>query len=113
MKRLLLTFFCLCVFSSLLYAEDASFKKARDYYDNFMKNEYVVSAIAKIKSEWNSFKTWFNNLPLIKDYNESIYSNKNYKKVMGEMGKEYKPHLSNDGASADMLKRGRKYWETL
>ena len=113
MKKLLLLVFCLCFFSSLLYAEDVRFKKVKDYYNNFMKNEYVVSTIARIKAEWTSFKAWFNNLPLIKDYNESIYSNKNYKKVMNDMGKEYNPHLSKDGDSANMLKRGKKYWKTL
>ena len=113
MKKILLLVFVLCFSSSLLYAEDASFKKVKDYYNNLMQNEHVVTAIARIKAEWTSFKAWFNNLPLIKDYNESIYSNKNYKKVMNEMGQEYNPHLSKNGASADMLKRGRKYMETL
>lgn len=113
MKKILLLVVTLCFFSSLLYAQDNSFKKVRDMYDNFIKNERVAATIAAVKAEWNSFKVWFNNLPLIKDYNESIYSNKNYKKVMNEMGSEYKPHLSNDGASADLLKRGKKYWKNL
>lgn len=113
MRKVLLFVFVLCFFSSLLYAQDVSFKKVIDIYNNFINNENVVATVAALKAEWNSFKLWFNNLPLIKDYNESIYSSKNYKKVMNEMGNEYRPNLSKDGSSANMLKKGRKYWETL
>ncbi len=113
MKKLLFVCTALFVFSSMAYTEDQSFKKLKDWYNGFLQNEKVVSATTRIKTEWDSFKKWFNNLPLIKDYNESIYSSKNYKKVMNEMGSEYKPHLSKDGASSDMLKRGKDYWKNL
>ncbi len=113
MKKLLFICTALLIFSSMSYAEDQSFKKLKDWYNGFWQNEKVVAANTRIKAEWASFKKWFNNLPLIKDYNESIYSGENYKKVMNEMGSEYKPHLSNDGASADMLKRGKDYWKKL
>ena len=38
-------------------------------------------------------------------YNNSIYSSKNYKKVMNDMGKEYKPHLHKDSDGVNLLKK--------
>jgi hypothetical protein len=118
MKKLILFFvicslFCVCG-SVKIYAEDLSItQKIERAYDNFMQNEKVVKFKASVKSGWNSFKNWFNNLPGIRHYNNSVYSSKNWKAAMHDMGGEYSPHLKKEGASAQMLREGKKNWDKL
>ena len=96
------------------YAQELTFvQKIERAYNNFLQNEKIVSFTTSVKSGWNSFKNWFNNLPGIRHYNNSIYSSKNYKKVMNDMGNEYRPHLQKEGASANLLKKGKKNWDNL
>ena len=118
MKKLILFFvicslFCVCG-SVKIYAEDLSItQKIERAYDNFMQNEKVVKFKASVKSGWNSFKNWFNNLPGIRHYNNSVYSSKNWKAAMHDMGGEYSPHLKKEGASAQMLREGKDKWSKL
>lgn len=105
--------FCLCGVEKV-YCEDLSIvQKIERSYDNFLKNEKIVKITTSVKSGWNSFKKWFNNLPGIRHYNNSVYSSKNWKKAMNDMGNEYRPHLQKDSAGAQMLREGKKKWENL
>ena len=116
-KVLLFIVFCslFCLFcTETSYAQDLTIvQKIERAYDNFLQNEKVVRFTTSVKSGWNSFKRWFNNLPGIRDYNNSIYSSKNYKKVMNDMGNEYKPHLQKDSAGANLLRESKKNWDNL
>jgi hypothetical protein len=106
---------------SLAYAESKRTVTMVDSYTEKVKNnEYVIKAIdivkkcqENIKSGWEGFKKWFSKLPGIKQYNESVYSGKNWKKTMNSMGEEYKPHLQPNAAGFKMLKQGKKKWDNL
>ena len=65
------------------------------------------------KSHFLNMKKWFNNLPGIRHYNNSVYSSKNWKAAMNDMGGEYRPHLQKNSASANLLKEGKKKWNNL
>lgn len=118
MKKVILfvlfcSLFCVCGVEKS-YCENLSItQKIERAYDNFLKHEKVANVISSIKSGWQSFKNWFNNLPGIRHYNNSIYSRKNWKATMREMGGEYKPHLQKDSAGAQLLKEGKKNWDKL
>ena len=96
------------------FAQELTFvQKIERAYNNFLQNEKVVKITSAIKSGWASFKKWFNNLPGIRHYNNSVYSSKNWKTAMNDMGNEYRPHLQKDSASANLLKEGKKNWDNL
>lgn len=96
------------------YAQELTFvQKIERAYNNFLQNEKVVKITTSVKSGWASFKKWFNNLPGIRHYNNSVYSSKNWKAAMNDMGNEYKPHLQKDSASANLLREGKKNWDNL
>ena len=96
------------------YAQELTIvQKIERAYNNFLQNEKVVKFTTAVKSGWASFKKWFNNLPGIRHYNNSIYSSKNYKKVMNDMGKEYKPHLHKDSDGTKILIKGKHKWDNL
>lgn len=109
-----LSLFCVCgIFNTQkVYAQDLSVtQRIQGVYDDFLKNETVSKFISSIKSGWQSFKNWFNNLPGIRHYNNSVYSSKNWKRTMNSMGREYRPHLQKDGAGVKMLREGKKSWD--
>ncbi len=88
-------------------------EKIKKLYDDFLNSEQVQKSITTVKENWQAFKNWFNNLPGIRDYNNSVYSSKNWKKEMGEMSGEYSPYLKKDSAGVKMLKEGKKEWDKL
>ncbi|MBQ3834772.1 MAG: hypothetical protein II816_04590 [Elusimicrobia bacterium] len=88
-------------------------QKIENAWDSFLQIKYVSKTIDTIKSWWESFKVWFNNLPGIRHYNNSVYSSKNWKAAMNDMGGEYKQHLRSDSAGANMLREGKKEWDKL
>lgn len=85
-------------------------EKIQKFYNDFLNSPQVSKSIATIKENWQAFKQWFNNLPGIRNYNDSIYSSQNWKK---EMGSEYAPHLKKDSAGVKMLQEGKKEWDKL
>lgn len=119
MKNFVLTVVILSLFfvceicnAHKVYAQDLSItQRIQTVYDDFLKNETVSSFISSVKSGWRSFKNWFNNLPGIRHYNNSIYSDKNWKKTMNDMGGEYRPHLQKDSAGVNMVREGKKNWD--
>ena len=105
--------FCI-VGTNKVYAEELSItQKIERAYDNFMQKPAVVKFTTSVKEGWVKFKNWFNNLPGIRHYNNSVYSSKNWKAAMHDMGGEYSPHLKKEGASAQMLREGKKNWDKL
>lgn len=77
-----------------IYAEGLSVtQKVLNVYYNFVQNEKVAKTINSIQLGWKSFKKWVANLPGIKEYNNSIYSSKNWKRTMNDMGNEYRQHI--------------------
>lgn len=118
MKTLILAFaicslFFVCGVKSVSAEGLSVTQKIENAYDSFLQIEFVSKTIDTIKSWWASFKKWFSNLPGIRHYNNSVYSSKNWKAAMNDMGNEYRPHLRNDSAGADMLRRGKKEWDNL
>ena len=118
MKKLILfILFCFIFYAYSLnksYAQELTFvQKIERTYNNFLRNKEVLKNMTYIKSGWFLFKKWFNNLPGIRHYNNSIYSSKNYKKVMNDMGKEYKPHLHKDSDGTKLLIKGKHKWDNL
>lgn len=118
MKKLILFtlfYFIFCAYGlNKIYAQELTFvQKIERTYNNFLRNKEVFKKITYIKSGWFLFKKWLNNLPEIKHYNSSIYLSKNYKKVINDMGKEYKPHLYKDSASTKLLIKGKNKWDNL
>ena len=120
MKILILMVFVLfcslfCVYGiNNSYAQELTFiQKIERAYDNFLQNEKVVKITTSVKSGWTSFKKWFNNLPGIRDYNNSVYSSKNWKAAMNDMGNEYKPYLQKNSSGTNLLKQGKKKWDNL
>lgn len=107
-----LFFLCGVCTPQRIYAQDLSItQRIQNVYDDFLKNETVSNFISSVKSGWKSFKNWFNNLPGIRHYNNSIYSSKNWKKTMNDMGGEYRTHLQKDSAGVNMVKEGKKNWD--
>ncbi len=106
---------------SSVYAEQKPIVTKVDSYTEAVKNnEYVIKVtnISKkcwedVKIGWKKFKEWFSKLPGIKQYNESVYSGKNWKKAMNSMGDEYRPHLQPNAEGFKMLKEGKKKWDNL
>lgn len=117
MKQFLVLSLIFILFTAVpktVYAQDLSFsQKIEHVYENILKNEIVVKVITSIKTGWEKFKSWFNNLPGIRQYNESIYSGKNWKKTMNSMGKEYTPYLKRDSAGVKQIREGKKQWDNL
>lgn len=116
-KIVLFVIFCslFCFFGiEKSYAQEVPIvQKIERAYNNFLQNEKVVKFTNAVKSGWVSFKKWFNNLPGIRHYNNSVYSSKNWKAAMNDMGNEYKPHLQKDSAGANLLREGKKNWDNL
>ncbi|MDR1941895.1 MAG: hypothetical protein LBQ47_06185 [Endomicrobium sp.] len=73
-------------------------KKAGQLYKKYSSNKHVIKARDICKAGWKKTKKFISGLPGIRHYNNSIYSNKNYKKEMNKMGKEYTPHLKKSAA---------------
>ncbi|MFA7073995.1 MAG: hypothetical protein WC234_02260 [Endomicrobiaceae bacterium] len=97
-----------------IYAQDLSLRqRIEKVYENILENEIVVKIMTFVKNGWEKFKAWFNNLPGIKQYNESIYSGKNWKKTMNSMGKEYTPYLKQNSAGVKQIREGKKQWDNL
>lgn len=118
MKNLILIFVICCLFFICgvknVSAEGLTIsQKIENACDSFMQIKYVSKTVDTIKSCWESFKKWFSNLPGIRHYNNSVYSSKNWKAAMNDMGNEYKQHLRNDSAGANMLREGKKEWDNL
>ena len=109
----LCSLFCI-VGINKIYAEDLSVtQKIERAYDKFMHKPAVVRFTTSVKNGWDRFTTWFSNLPGIKQYNNSVYSKKNWKAAMHDMGGEYSPHLKKEGVSANMLREGKQKWSNL
>ena len=87
MKKILLfavvlSLFCVCTVNNVYAQELTVVQKIERAYDDFLKNEKVVKFTSKTKAGWEAFKKWFNNLPGIRHYNNSVYSSKNWKAAM-------------------------------
>ncbi len=118
MKQILTAVLLFCVLFTaapeLAYAQDLSVsQRIEQIYTNISKNEIVVKIVDSFKTGWEKFKVWFNNLPGIRQYNESVYSDKNWKKTMNSMGKEYTPYLKQDSAWVKQIRDGKKQWDNL
>jgi len=117
MKKVVALVVCFCLFVICCpvktYAGVSITQRVQNTYYKFVQNEKVLKFIKSVQAGWDKFKNWVANLPGIKDYNDSIYSDKNWKKTMGDMGLEYNPHLKGDSAGAKMLKEGKKNWDNL
>jgi len=99
---------------TIVYAQDLFIsQRINKVYDNILKNEIVVKFISSVKTVWESFKKWFNNLPGIRQYNESVYSGKNWKKTMNSMGNEYSSYLQKDSLGVKQIREGKKQWDNL
>jgi len=83
-------------------------KKVQAAYKKIAKNGVLAKISNFLQTAWKKFKKFFNNLPGIRHYRNSIYSNDNYKKEMRSMAKEYKPHLQKNSAGVQILKEGIK-----
>ncbi|MCL2389905.1 MAG: hypothetical protein FWD54_02130 [Endomicrobia bacterium] len=88
--------------------EQAIAKKVQEYYNEFMKNPKVVSFIKFLSKRWEEIKAFVSELPGIKQYNNSIYTNENYKKEMGAFSTEYKPHIQSNSEGVQKAKEGAK-----
>ena len=131
MKKIIFLVVCMLItlfVTDLIYADNKTVVTTVDSFTESIKNnQYVLKTIVIVKKGWsyiqdgwvyvqdgwNSFKEWFSKLPGIKQYNESVYSGKNWKKTMNSMGDEYRPHLHKDAEGFKMLKEGKKKWDNL
>ncbi len=90
---ILLLIFCslffVCGINSVSAEGFSVSQKIEKTQDSVMQIGFVEKTINTIKSWWESFKKWFNNLPGIRHYNNSIYSGKNWKKTMDETSQDY------------------------
>lgn len=94
MKYLVLVFavcslFFICGINSVSEAGFSVTQKIENAQDSVMQVGFVAKTVNKIKSWWAAFKKWFNNLPGIRHYNNSIYSEKNWKRTMDETSQDY------------------------
>ena len=70
-------------------------KKVQQYYNEFIENPKVASVLKFLAKRWEEIKAFVSELPGIKQYNNSIYTNENYKKEIKAFSGEYTPHLKN------------------
>lgn len=118
MKKIVALVVCLCLFTAYnpvkVYAEGTSITQNIEIaYYKFLRQEKVAKIMKSINSGWKSFKNWVANLPGIREYNASEYAGDNWKKTMSSMGDEYNPHLKKNGASANLLKKGKQKWDKM
>jgi|GEM_PF-2058834 len=76
-----------------------------------LENENVSRFISGFKVRWENFKVWFGNLPVIKQYNKSIYADKQWKKEMDAT--DFAEYTSEQSTGAKMLREGTKKWKQL
>ncbi|MBR4632588.1 MAG: hypothetical protein IKO48_04660 [Elusimicrobia bacterium] len=118
MKKTVLFLVVLCLFCffgiNKVYSEDLSVsQRIERENDNFMRNEKVVKITKYTKSGWNSFKKWLGNLPGIRNYNNSVYSSKQYKTAKNDMGNGNNSYLQKNSANTSLLKEDKKNWDNL
>ncbi len=80
--------------------------KVQSTYSSFFEIKIVKKIAGAISYAWQKIKDFFNSLPGIRHYNESIYSRENYRKEMRKMGGEYKPHMNKENAGVAAVKKG-------
>ena len=76
-----------------------------------LENENVANFIEGCKVRWGIFKVWFSNLPGIKQYRKSVYSEKNWKREMDAT--DFAEYTSEQSTGAKMLREGTKKWKQL
>lgn len=76
-----------------------------------LENENVAAFISGFKVRWANFKVWVSNLPGIKQYRNSIYSEKNWKKEMDST--DFAEYTSERSVGAKMLREGTDKFKKL
>lgn len=80
--------------------------KTKEFASPVLENEKVKSFIEEFKIRWGNFRVWVFNLPGIKQYRESIYSDENWKNEMGSL--DFAEYVrQNKNADSKMLEEER------
>ena len=85
--------------------------KAKNAASPILENENVKSFITGFNIRWHNFKIWFSNLPGIKQYNKSVYSEKNWKREMDAT--DFAEYTSEQSTGARMLREGTDKFKKL
>ncbi|WP_413854092.1 hypothetical protein [Candidatus Ruminimicrobium bovinum] len=85
--------------------------KTKEAASPFLENENVRSFIEGFKIRWQNFKVWTSNLPIIKQYRKSIYSDENWRNEMDAT--DFADYTNKNSTGAKMLREGTKEWKKL
>ena len=119
MERFLLFFsfcslFCFFYGTENVFAQELTFvQKIEKTYNVFLENEKVGKVSKPLKLGWNSFKIWVSNLPGIRYYNTSVYSNKNRNVATNDMGGTYKLNLNKNDTNSTLSREDKKNRDSL
>lgn len=92
-------------------AIDSIKTSAKNAAQPVLENENVASFISGFKVRWANFKVWVCNLPVIKQYRGSIYSEENWKKEMDAT--DFAEYTSEQSTGARMLREGTDKFKKL
>ena len=91
---------------------DGVTSKAKDVAKPILENENVASFISGFKARWKNFKIWVGNLPVIKQYRNSIYSDENWRNEMDAT--DFSNYVgTKDSTGGKMLREGTDKWKKL
>lgn len=85
--------------------------KTKQVASPVLENENVKSFLRNFNIRWQNFKVWTSNLPIIKQYRKSIYSEGNWKKEMDAT--DFAEYTSEHSTGAKMLRKGTNEWKKL
>jgi len=92
-------------------AIDSIKTSAKNAAQPVLENENVAAFLSGFKVRWANFKVWVCNLPVIKQYRGSIYSEANWKKEMDAT--DFAEYTSEQSTGARMLREGTDKFKKL